>query len=125
VRPRRQDDVHPPAGVRGTPTPQDDDALPAVEGEGLPAQALDVRPAQHDVAPGEQRVERRHAQFFGERVERLGGDHGHRGVAVGGPAGVAVTDDAVPRSDLELLAAVVDVQAGSAQDTGPTPSSSP
>jgi hypothetical protein len=70
---------------------------------------------------------------------------------VRGAAGIAITDDAVPRSDLELLAAVAgllrdvptrpavvpvrggreqtddldDVQAGSAQDTGPTPSMSP
>jgi hypothetical protein len=44
VGPRREDDVHPCAGVRRAPTPEDDHALPAVEGEDLPAQALDVRP---------------------------------------------------------------------------------
>ena len=106
VRARREDDVHPPAGVCRTSAPQDDDALAAIQGEGLPAQALHVRSAEDDIATGEQRVERGNTQLRGECVERLGGDDGDRGVPVRGAAGVAVADDAEPRPDLEPLTSV-------------------
>jgi hypothetical protein len=103
VRSGREDDVHP--GARwGPPVPaQDDDALPAVEGEGQPPEALDIRAPEDDVAPGQQRIERRHPQL---RVERLGGDHGHRGVAVRGAPRVAVTHDAEAGPDLQPLTTV-------------------
>jgi hypothetical protein len=106
VSPRSEDDVHPRARVRRPAAPQDDDALAAIEGEGLPTQALDIRASEDDVAPRQQRIERRHAQLGGERVERLRGDHRHRRITVRRATGVPVTDHAEACPHLELLAPV-------------------
>jgi hypothetical protein len=70
------------------------------------AQAVDVRAAQHHVAAGQQRVERRRAQVRGDGLERLDRQQRDGCVQMGRLAVEAVADDALARHQPDLVEVV-------------------
>jgi hypothetical protein len=92
----------PLARSRTSPSPQS-------TANSKPRKGLGLRPPQDDVAPGQQRVARRRAEFGGQGLHPLGGQHGHRGVTVRRPPGEVVTDDAVTGAHLQPVDRVADL----------------
>jgi hypothetical protein len=75
-----------------------------LEREVLVPQAVQVHPAHDDIAPCQPRVERLgQAELGCHSLQRLGGDERHRGLHAAGLAEEPVSDDALPRDELDLV----------------------
>lgn len=103
MRARRQHPVHPGTGICRTPSPENHGTGTGFQREFVAQQRGQLGAADHDVAPGEERVERGNAQLSGDRFQGFDGDQGHCSVHVGSLAEEPVPHNALARCQLGLF----------------------